>query len=66
MPFAFAYVLAFCHCISEHRIRFKFSFTCGRRLATPNECRTNNTSSMLFCFWLYFQQWNLKELKFNS
>ena len=48
MPFVSAYVLALCHYISEHRIRFKVGFTCGRRLAMPNECRTNNASSMLF------------------
>ena len=52
MPFALIYVLVVCHYISEHRIRFKVSFTCGRRLAMPKVRRTNNSSSMLFLFLL--------------
>jgi len=48
MPFASAYVLAFCHCILEHRIRFKVGFILERCLAIPISCRTNNASSMLF------------------
>lgn len=52
MPFTFAYVLVMSLYILGHRIRFKVSFTCGRRLAMPNECKTNNASSMLFSMYV--------------
>lgn len=35
MSFASGYVLAYCHCISEHRIRFKVGFILERCLAIP-------------------------------
>ena len=48
MPLASAYVLALCHCILEHGIRFKVGFILERCLAIPKSRRTNNSSSMLF------------------
>lgn len=62
MSFASAYVLAFCLCIKEHRIRFKVGFILGRRLAMPKWCRTNNASSMLFCFCLKLRAHRGKEV----